>query len=302
LWYIFGYANNDWFGVTVVTLLLLFLNSSRMTFHRFAIGGYSTRSLQLVPILILLGLLCFSKPNYWVTAIFCFYEPLIRILRKKSPAASRIRAMAFSLILLVVTLLCVGSKSYFSHATERHIVQASEMKPRLGLDKTPELRARMSQTTSLYQHHVSFWSLLTARKWIWLSCRSFFGDFGWMNFHLTMSYYCLVVFLFAALLSTAVWISREEKGFFSTIFFTLLVIGANISSALAFSWFVDLQPQGRYLFPSLLAIGWMFSRLRQWQSSRIVFGLVLMLAILGMYAFIFYGVLPLKDYVPSTFL
>jgi hypothetical protein len=302
LWYVFGYANSDWFGFAVATLLLLFLNISRFTFHRFVIGGSFVRFLPLVPIFILLGLLCFSKPNYWVTAIFCFYEPLVSIFRKKSTVNSRIRASAFCLLILAVSSSCIALKSSCSHATETHIVEAPAARPGSVLDKTPEVMARLSQTGSLYVRHVSLWKLLTERQWIWLSCRSFFGDFGWMNFHLTTSYYCIVILLFSGLLFTVVRVSRGEQNFRLTACFTVLVIGANISLAIAFSWFVDPQPQGRYLFPSLLAIGWMLSRLRNWQSSRIVFGLVVILAILGMYAFICYGVIPLKEHVPSNFL
>jgi len=302
LWYVFGYANSDWFGVAVSTLLLLFLNTSRFTFHRFAIGGSFARFLQLVPIFILLGLLCFSKPNYWVSAIFCFYEPLVRIFRKKSTVTSRIRASAFCLIVLAVSSSCIALKSSFSHATETRIVEAPEARPGLALDKTAEVMNRLSQTRNLYTHQVSLWNLLTERQWIWLSCRSFFGDFGWMNFHLTTSYYCIVILLFGALLFTVIRVSRGEQNFLPTSWFTVLVIGANIFLAIAFSWLIDLQPQGRYLFPSLLAIGWMLSRLRNWQSSRIVFGLVVILAIMGLYAFICYGVIPLKEHVPSSFL
>jgi hypothetical protein len=302
LWYVFGYANSDWFGVTVSTLLLLFLNITRFTFHRFAIGGSFVRFLQLIPIFILLALLCFSKPNYWVSAIFCFYEPLVRIFRNKSTVTSRIRASAFCLIILAVSSSCIALKSSFSRATETHIVEAPAGRPALTLDKTPEIITRLSQTNNLYIHHISLWKLLTERQWIWLSCRSFFGDFGWMNFHLTTSYYCIVILLFSALLFTVVRLSRGEQHFRPTSWFTVLVIGANILLAIAFSWFIDLQPQGRYLFPSLLAFGWMLSRLRNWQSSRIVFGLVVILAILGLYAFICYGVIPLKEHVPSSFL
>jgi hypothetical protein len=302
LWYVFGYANNDWFGFAVATWLLLFLNISRFTFYRFVIGGSFARFLQLVPIFILLGLLCFSKPNYWVSAIFCFYEPLVSICRKKSTFTSRIRASVFCLIILAVSSSCIALKSSFSRATETHIFEAPEARPGLALDKTPELTSRLSKTTNLYTRHVSLWKLLTERQWIWLSCRSFFGDFGWMNFHPTTIYYCVVILLFGALLFTVVRVSRGEQNFRPTACFAVLVIGANVFLAIAFSWFIDLQPQGRYLFPSLLAIGWMLSRLRNWQSSRIVFGLVVILAILGLYAFICYGVIPLKEHVPSSFL
>jgi len=302
LWYVFGYANSDWFGVAAATLLLLFLNLSRFTFHRFVVGGSFARFLQLGPLFILLGLLCFSKPNYWVSAIFCFYEPLVRIFRKKSTVASRIRALAFCVIILAVSSSCIALKSSFSRTTATHIVEAPEARPGFTLDKTPEVMTRLSQTRNLYMRHVSLWKLLTERQWIWLSCRSFFGDFGWTNFHLTTSYYCIVILLFSALLYTVVRVSRTEQNFRSRSWYTVLVVGLNIFLAIAFSWFIDLQPQGRYLFPSLLAFGWLLSRLRNWQSSRIVFGLVVILAILGMYAFICYGVIPLKEHVPSSFL
>jgi len=302
LWYVFAYANNDWFGVAVSTLLLLSLNISRLTFHRFVISGSFVRFLQLVPIFILLGLLCFSKPNYWVCSIFCFYEPLVRIFRKTSTFTSRIRASAFCLMILTVASSCIALKSSFSHATETHLFEAPEAPLGLARDQTPEVVTRLSQTTNLYMRHVSLWKLLTERQWIWLSCRSFFGDFGWMNYHLTTSYYCIVILLFGGLLFTLVRVSRGEQNFRLTSWFTVLVIGANIVLAIAFSWFIDLQPQGRYLFPSLLAIGWMLSQLRNWQSSRIVFGLVVIMTILGLYAFICYGVIPLKEHVPSSFL
>jgi len=302
LWYVFAYANNDWFGVAVSTLLLLSLNISRLTFHRFVISGSFVRFLQLVPIFILLGLLCFSKPNYWVCSIFCFYEPLVRIFRKTSTFTSRIRASAFCLMILTVASSCIALKSSFSHATETHLFEAPEAPLGLARDQTPEVVTRLSQTTNLYMRHVSLWKLLTERQWIWLSCRSFFGDFGWMNYHLTTSYYCIVILLFGGLLFTVVRVSRGEQNFRLTSWFTVLVIGANIVLAIAFSWFIDLQPQGRYLFPSLLAIGWMLSQLRNWQSSRIVFGLVVIMTILGLYAFICYGVIPLKEHVPSSFL
>jgi hypothetical protein len=302
LWYVFGYANSDWFGVAVATLLLLFLNSSRFAFHRFAVAGSGVRFLPLVPIFLLLGILCFSKSNYYVSAIFCFYEPFVRIFRRKSTAPSRIRASAFCLLILAVASSCLVLKSSFSRATETHLLAAPEADSGRAPDKSSEVITRLSKTSHLYMRHVSLWKLLTERQWIWQSSRSFFGDFGWMRFHLTTNYYYIVILLFSALLFTVVRVSGVEQNFRATFLFTLLVIGANIFLAIAFSWFIDLQPQGRYLFPALLAVGWMLSRLRYWQNSRTAVGLIVILAVLGMYAFIFYGLIPLKEHVPSSFL
>jgi hypothetical protein len=302
LWYIFAYANSDWFGVAATTLLLLFINFNKSTFDRFVLGGSYARLLRLVPVFILIGVIIFSKPNYWVAIIFCFYEPLVWILRAKSTTPSRIRALAYCLIILVVSALCITLKSSFSGATETRIAQTTESRPSLAPDQNRELQTRMASTRNLYEQHVSLWNLLTQRQWIWLSCRSFFGDFGWMSFHLTTYYYCIVIVVFGALLFCIVRATKMEANFPPICWFTVLVIGANISSAIAFSWLFDLQPQGRYLFPSLLALGWMLSRLQNWQNSRVIFSLILILAILGTYAFTCYAVIPLKEHVPSSFL
>jgi hypothetical protein len=302
LWYIFAYANSDWFGVTATALLLVFINFSKFTFHRFVLGGSYSRLLRMVPLFILVGALIFSKLNYWVAILFCFYEPLVRILRAKSTMLSRIRALAFCVIILVVASLFIAMKSSFSRATETRIVQTSELRPGLAPNESRYLQTRMASTRNLYGQHVSLWNLLTRRQWIWLSCRSFFADFGWMNFHLTTYYYSLVILLFSALLFYIVRMTKMEENFAPICWFILLVIGANISSAIAFSWLFDLQPQGRYLFPSLLALGWMLSRLQNWQNSRVIFSLILILAILGTYAFTFYALIPLKEHVPSSFL
>ena len=49
LWYVFGYAYSDWFGFAVATLLLLFLNISRFTFHRFVIAMARDEDPQQLP-------------------------------------------------------------------------------------------------------------------------------------------------------------------------------------------------------------------------------------------------------------
>jgi len=215
---------------------------------------------------------------------------------------SRLVALKPEVRILVVSALCITLKSSFSGATETRIAQTTESRPSLAPDKNRELQTRMASTRNLYEQHVSLWNLLTQRQWIWLSCRSFFGDFGWMSFHLTTYYYCIVIVVFGALLFCIVRATKMEANFPPICWFTVLVIGANISSAIAFSWLFDLQPQGRYLFPSLLALGWMLSRLQNWQNSRVIFGLILILAILGTYAFTCYAVIPLKEHVPSSFL
>jgi hypothetical protein len=302
LWYIFSYANNDWFGVVVATCLILFLNSSRVTFHRFAITGSAISLFRLFPMAILLVLLYFSKPNYWVCAILCLYEPAIRLFRKNSSWWARFRTLGFCGGLVLLSLGCVFLKNSFSHETIQRVALPVNAPADRSAAESIELSNRKSQTEKLFARHITLWNMLAKRQWIWLSGRSFFGDFGWMKFHLSLTYYYVAISAFAALVICALLSSRTEPNFRPVLFLALLVFAANICSAIAYSWFFDLQPQGRYLFPSLLAFGWMLSRLRGWQKSRMVRSLALLLALLAIYSFVCYALIPLKSHVPTSFL
>jgi hypothetical protein len=302
LWYLFGYVNNDWFGLVVATCLILFLNSSRVTFHRFAITGSPIHLVRLIPLAILLVLLYFSKPNYWVCAILCLYEPAIRLFRRNSKWPSRWRTLGFCAGMALLSGGCIYLKSSFAHETIQKIMGPANAPIDRSVAESAELAARKLRTEKLFGRHVTLWNMLFKRQWIWLSCRSFFGDFGWMQFHLSLTYYYVAMLTFAALALSTLVSSRMEQNFRLVLLFALLVIGANIFSAIAYSWFFDLQPQGRYLFPSLLAFGWMLSRLRGWQKSRIVQRLVLAMALLAIYSFVCYALIPLRSHVPASFL
>jgi hypothetical protein len=302
LWYIFSYVNNDWFGVVVATCLILFLNSSRVKFHRFAVTGSAVSLFRLLPIVVLLVPLYFSKPNYWVCAILCFYEPAIRLFRKNSSWSTRLRVLAFCVGLVFLSAGCVLLKNSFSHETIQRVTVPANQPTDQSSAESIELFNRKAQTEKLFEHHITIWNMLTKRQWIWLSSRSFFGDFGWMKFHLSLTYYYVAISVFVALVICALLSSRTESNFRPVLSFAFFVFAANICSAIAYSWFFDLQPQGRYLFPSLLAFGWMLSRLRGWQKSRIVRSLALLMALFAIYSFVCYALIPLKSHVPASFL
>jgi hypothetical protein len=302
LWYIFSYVNNDWFGVVIATCLILFLDSNRWTFHRFAITGSLTQLLRLLPTAVLLALLYFSKPNYWVCAIFCLYDPAIRLFRRNSTFWSRLRVLGFCAGLALLSIGCILVKNSFSSATVQKIAVPANPLAKRGAVESVDLTNRKSQTEKLFAHHVTLWNMLTKRQWLWLSCRSFFGDFGWMKFHLSLTYYYLTILTFVALVASALISSRAEQNLRAVLLCSLLVVLANIFSAIGYSWFFDLQPQGRYLFPSLLTFGWALSRLRGWQNSRTVRGLALLMTFLAIYGFVCYALIPLKSHVPAEFL
>jgi hypothetical protein len=302
LWYIFSYANNDWFGVVVATCLILFLNSSRLNFHRFAITGSVISLIRLFPMAILLILLYFSKPNYWVCAILCLYEPAIRLLRKNSGWSSRLRTVGFCVGLALLSVGSVFLKNSFAHETIRRAGLSVSPPADRGAAESIELGKRKTQTEKLFERHISLWNMLTKRQWIWLSCRSFFGDFGWMRFHLSLTYYYFAIGAFAALVTSALISCRIEPNFRPVVLFVSLIFAVNTGSAIAYSWLFDLQPQGRYLFPSLLAFGWALSRLYSWQKSRIAWSAVFFMSLLGIYSFVCYALIPLKSHVPASFL
>src|SRR5262249_15697284 len=154
---------------------------------------------RLLPIALLLALLYFSKPNYWVCAILCFYDPAVRLFRRGSSFWSRFRALVFCAGLALLSIGCIVVKSSFSNATIHNIAAPSNPLANRRTAESTELANRKSQTEKLFGHHVTLWDMLIKRQWIWLSCRSFFGDFGWMKFHLSITYYSIAILTFTGL-------------------------------------------------------------------------------------------------------
>ena len=98
-----------------------------------------------------------------------------------------------------------------------------------------------------------FLQLIAEPRWIGSLFRSFWAKFGWLNTPMAAPFY-----LWFAILTIAIaigwWkmIRRPETHFVAALL--TLAVAANLAFVLAFMVFVDWQPQGRYMLPSIGAL------------------------------------------------
>lgn len=138
----------------------------------------------------------------------------------------------------------------------------------------PEYNIRLPQTGGFLEHGYSFGNFWYRTNFFTSSFNSFWGNFDWMSLKMPLWHYFVLYPLSAiGFLSLTLWFLRE-RGAPERRSFLLLFFGAlgTFTFSIVFSAYFDFQPQGRYLFPSivpilaLLLMGWdrLWPRGRAW--------------------------------------
>jgi len=106
---------------------------------------------------------------------------------------------------------------------------------------------------------VSFGQICKNTPWIEISLKSFYGFFGYMTIPSPCFAYRIalvaalvnMLFTFVTVLKHRIVLTDAMR---IALIFAPLVIIVNIVASMYHSWTYDFQPQGRYLFPSLIPI------------------------------------------------
>ena len=112
----------------------------------------------------------------------------------------------------------------------------------------------------MYDQGIPLSELFGKYHWLQTSWYSFYGVFGQMNIFLpSWIYRSVIIFLLILAGSMLVRVIRQNKKNFKAygIVISLIVTALiNLIASIHNSWTWDFQPQGRYLFPILPALGY----------------------------------------------
>jgi 4-amino-4-deoxy-L-arabinose transferase-like glycosyltransferase len=234
-----AYANDDAFTLFAATAVLLACTA-------IEVRGWNAR--RAVALGVALGLVGLAK--YYGYALF----PLalvwagIRLRRDGRPVAtflalSLIVAAAVAAPHFIRSAMFYDGDAFGLRAAARYLHDFSATLP-------PELtqRTRLLSTGSLHEQGAPF-NVMLQMGWLKMTALSFVGRFGWMErgFGLVT---CVVALVLAA--AAAVGSPRPRPpaaGLFSLPLLALLLV-----FSLYNSYFVDYQPQGRYLLAALPAL------------------------------------------------
>jgi len=255
--YIYAYANSDAWGLSMsVFLFLLAAAMSEKSMQAWSWGEFGTLG-------ALTGLLLVSKKPYLLALVLPYAllaRRAIQAVRQGDVSVPQMLAKAIVLGALVVAVaaplrvIYPLSQGDFDQAVERmrEAKAADEFKPSNATYETYRLAAKGE----------TYYDMLAKRHWIELSLKSFYGLFGYMNvrnpawIYNAAGFGALLGFCLTAFSTVKHWRNLHHDLRVSLIL-SLLILLVNTGTSIYRSLHVGFQPQGRYLFASLIPVALM---------------------------------------------
>ena len=284
--YIYSYANSDAWGLSFSVFLFLFA-----IMHPRALLETSRDSVILG---ILTGFVLLTKKPYWLILPFA-YIPLgwsiIQELKRKNTSWKYRGVRNLANILIITFVIITPLRIIYPLTQKNSAVQVEQMR---------EIRARegFKPSNPTYSgYHLAargapFREIWADSHWWIISASSFYGLFGYMNVKLSPWVYITVggMTLFCGFCTISFVLYGKEKIPSIVKLMVILapiIIALNVFASLYNSWTSGFQPQGRYLFPSLvplvLLIGGTIAFEPRWlRTMRIIY--IIILYILYIYA------------------
>lgn len=295
VWYIFSYVNDDFFPLFLSFLLVILTEAGKNELLRDKKS--SKYFLYVVSLGILFGTIMFSKEDYKVFAVFyLIYLILLPVTfsgKYRDDIARYLSVMKkFSrtaLFIVGMAILTIGVRQLTLGVPESKGV-------------SPELAAYYQQAqinkeaflAKGYSGERIYGNYPTMMKsWLPLTYESCFGVYGFMQYHNSKIFNYTQLLIHIALILVILFFVLRKKGF-SMKFWLLLFIGVLLlgifASSYIYSFRYAYQPQGRYLFTALPALGLLFYKIDKTYRDRFVLPLIVLLFIMGVYSFVFVGI------------
>ncbi len=277
VWYIFSYFNGDAFSFAIGAILAYEIVGRRSMSLTYFQGNMLPLVTKVVLIGLGLALLIAGKKNYWVLAGFIIIGGVWQMIERRKAI----------LLKPVITWLAIGAVAggglALHHSVEAGRPESAGERPAHSMDTVPHSlptsglttvsRDRIAIPSKVYLRSKGeeIWDLFWTREWAWLSWSSFVGVFGLMDVKATDWFYAVVGC--ASLFLLVVLATRVLRRGASLADFGLAICGlglcfGNGMLSLWWSWTVDFQPQGRYLFPALIIVGSLWERFRKPREDR----------------------------------
>lgn len=253
--YVFAYVNTDAWSLAVGIVLFLVV----LTLIEKPIESWKWQHMVILGSAT--GFVLAAKINFFLMLILPFFILgiyIFRVYRSKVfvPIMDVVQKMT---IFIVVAFLLFGPlRVVFPLSIPNYREKLEANVERLAQEGYKPSNP-YAQGFHLAEKGITYRDLLTDYKWLDLSAKSFFGVFGYFNVFLDDWIYNtalkLVLLLVLLTMITAVFCWKELNWVLkSGLILSPILIFINIYLSLYRSLTYDLQPQGRYLFPSLIPL------------------------------------------------
>ena len=296
VWYIFSYSTSDALDFFMGFLCLYELVEKDSMLNRLLRESFRKRHLLYYALLSVLFLHIFwAKMTFYTILMFLFFILLIRMLFQEKKERGELFRKYLILAGLTLTLFAlrymITDFPHYGFDKLGAVAEVTERQAEYGYKfSTPPMEAAYSMR--FFEKGISLGELLTQYDFHTNLFRTFAGFFGSYAFGAADWYYLVMGALYLILLGRVIWrlwmqkksIFRWETGAVSLICFIqyVMIVGN--------SWFVDFQPQGRYLLPILFFIAYLISRIEHVWEDKLLRTVLVCTSVLSLYAFACVGI------------
>ncbi len=255
VWYLFSYATSDAFDFFLGVVCLYQLVKEDSLLNR-VFDGKDAKPWAYPLLGLLFALVLMGKKNYYLTALWVFCVLILKLFQKTKE--ERKGAFIRCLCLLGVTLAIFGARYLYDQSMygfHKSEVVSEQMELRA------EARYKESAAPETYaegfhlnRQGVPFSEFLTSYGFFDLLSKSFAGLYGAYNVGTNdlyyVAYYLILLMIWILWGVSALKKDADPEGkryFFMAVALTLFSFALVVYNA----YFVDFQPQGRYLFPAI---------------------------------------------------
>ena len=296
VWYIFSYSTSDALDFFMGFLCLYELVEKDSMLNRLLRESFRKRHLLYYALLsVLFHHIFWAKMTFYTILMFLFFILLIHMLFQEKKERGELFRKYLILAGLTLTLFAlrymITDFPHYGFDKLGAVAEVTERQAEYGYKfSTPPMEAAYSMR--FFEKGISLGELLTQYDFHTNLFRTFAGFFGSYAFGAADWYYLVMGALYLILLGRVIWrlwmqkksIFRWETGAVSLICFIqyVMIVGN--------SWFVDFQPQGRYLLPILFFIAYLISRIEHVWEDKLLRTVLVCTSVLSLYAFACVGI------------
>lgn len=296
VWYIFSYSTSDALDFFVGFLSLYELLEENSMLNRLLRENYRRQHLLYYGLLSILFVhLLWAKASFYPILVFLFLILLIRLFyqekRERRGLLRKYLILAGLTLGIFVVRYMITDYPYYGFNKLGAVIEVTELRADYGYKpSTPPLEQAYSM--SFFGKGITLGDLLTKYEFHQNLFRTFSGFFGTYAFGERDWYYLVMGLLYLALLGRITWQfvrmkDRQKWWEYGAVAFCCFLQYALIVFN---SWFIDFQPQGRYLLPVLFFISYLTARTEQPQKDKVIRGILVCTCLLSLFAFWHVGI------------
>lgn len=295
LWFLHSYTTSDALDFFWGFLCIFQLMKADSTLNRILENKFSKKQIPGYLLLAFLFVNMFwAKKSFYPILLFVFLILLIRLFEKQGEEKKEFLVKCLVLVGLTGAMFAVRYMitDFRYYEFDRHRVY-NEMKELRALYEYKPSTPPHEQAGSIYLYNKGvplslFFGEMRFNQDLFNTFAGFFGNY---NFGMASWYYYVMASLYTALIVCLIFELVKMKEVKKWLEFATVAVCIGIQYLLIFinGYFVDFQPQGRYMLPALLFVTYLVYACKESKNNKMIRLILCATCILSLYAYLTVG-------------